>query len=1163
MRPIALKIKGINSFLEEQLIDFKTLTSRGIFGIFGPTGSGKTSILDGITLSLYGDISRNTKDFINANTDSAYVSFEFEMSGLPPKRYRVEREFRRNKTGGVTTKYAKMLVLEDAGPLVLEDRPLKVNDQCEAVIGLTKEDFTRTVVLPQGKFSEFLKLKNKDRGEMLERIFNLQQYGDELTSKLSSHGKTVRLKDTALSGQLKAYEGLSLEGIQEQENLLKTKEEAYALALKEKKELDETFAEIEAVWQLQKDLEQVNLTFEEKRIQADQYSQIGLALERAEAAQNLLGSLTQWETLRDAVAKLKKDIERAEEDRAGRLLEHQQAKGLFEKAQEAKEQRLPILEGEISRLTEGLEKAKVLEQQALSLEQLKRQAYELRVKLNASQEALKKYQSEQRDLEESLKVKVLEGETLKTTHEEKTLLEGLYHQFQSLEGDDLRLKELLSKKERLADRIRALEGEHHTLESAYKTAKLEQENTRKQLSVLEKELKGVPEQLLALSQERQTAESQLTQWQEVQKQKSAVEENLGQTEPQISQGKELLEGLKVQSSELEKALEALKNIEYAIALRKELVTGEPCLVCGALEHPAEKDVIAYVPQGAGQKEALSQIKKALEAQEKHLTVLETRKVEWQSQLQKLMETEATLGKDFLEKTPESLNNTYKTLETKWQADQEAFKHAQRMAEQQQEQLSQCEKSLASVDSGMKVEKLQGLALEEEAEGLSSHIQSERSLLLMKQAQQGIVDLKSAYEEMKRNEGLLEKLEEAIHNLRSRLETTVKALDQGKATQETLAEQTIGAETQWKVQREVYEKEKAALIEELGNLEDLSAQLMKAQSEGLFIRQTFEGEKAKEKAASETLKGAEETYLTTANSLKLQSDQLEQAQGVLERQVQDSPFNDVDEVKSSILPVEERQSLKQALKNYQEEIQRLQGAMAQLEGKLKGRKVEGPLYEAKGLERAEAEKNLQALADQKVALKTQLEQLKSQYEMLKDLLEEKAKLDVELAYISDLEKLFQGKRFVGYIAIHQLIYISGKASEQLMDISQGNYGLEIDDEGNFMIRDYKNGGVLRDPASLSGGETFMVSLALALALSAQIQLKGTAPLEFFFLDEGFGTLDEETLDVVMTALERLHHERLSIGLISHVDSIKNRVPVQLNVSPAKAGISGSRVKVELS
>lgn len=1163
MKPIALKLKGINSFLEEQIIDFKTLTSRGIFGIFGPTGSGKTSILDGITLSLYGDISRNTKDFINANADSAYVSFEFEMSGIPSKRYRVEREFKRNKTGGVTTKYAKMMSIEAEGPVILEDRPLKVNDQCEAVIGLTKEDFTRTVVLPQGKFSEFLKLKNKDRGEMLERIFNLQQYGDELTGKLSAHARGVRLKDTALSGQLKAYEEVSEAIIEQQETLLKEQEKAYEEALKLKKVMDEQFAEAEGVWQLQKDLEQVLLTYEGKKSQGEHYQHIQQKLESAEAAQNLWGSLNQWEKLKESLETLKIELLKAENEKAEATQAYQVAREHFERAQEAKEKRLPILEIEMNRLTEALEKSKVLSTQAENLDQLKRQAYDLRVQLKKSQETLTQLQGEQTTLEEGLKDKLTAGDGLRMSHGEKTLIQELFLQFESIEAEDLRLKAILEKKGHIQARVTNLESEKTKLEMSLTTAKSDQEKTHVEFQRLEKALAGVPEQLMALNQAKQTSENQWRQWDEIQKQLKGLNENLSAINPQIDQMKSQIEGLRTQKNQLEKTLETLKNLEYAIALRKQLVQGEACLVCGALEHPAASETLTEEGVDQSQKESLDQLNREIEASEKQLTVLETRRDEWSVQLQKWQETEANLGKGFLETQPETMAKQYQDLEGKWQADQQAMKHHQLLQEQQQAQLSQCEKSLASVTSGLQVEKIQLTALIEEGDLLKERLQTERSLFLMKQAQQGISDIQAAYAKMKKDEEQLEKLENEILDLRRKITAANLEIEKRKTNQQTLSEQTLSAETQWKVQREVYEKQKAELMEQVGALEELPVKLIKTKTESDFIRQAFETEKAKEKACGEMLKKAEDTFLTTENSLNLQTEQQDQAFITFQGELQVSIFETAEEVKASLLEVEKRQALNTELKAYQEEMQRLQGGIAQLEGKLKGRKVEGAAYEAMVIQRAEKEGELQSLSEEKVALKTRVEQLKSQYELLKNLLEEKEKLDLELAYISDLEKLFQGKRFVGYIAIHQLIYISGKASEQLMDISQGNYGLEIDEEGNFMIRDYKNGGVVRDPASLSGGETFMVSLALALALSAQIQLKGTAPLEFFFLDEGFGTLDEETLDVVMTALERLHHEKLSIGLISHVDSIKSRVPVQLLVSAAKSGISGSRVKVELS
>ncbi|MNJ36857.1 Nuclease SbcCD subunit C [compost metagenome] len=122
-------------------------------------------------------------------------------------------------------------------------------------------------------------------------------------------------------------------------------------------------------------------------------------------------------------------------------------------------------------------------------------------------------------------------------------------------------------------------------------------------------------------------------------------------------------------------------------------------------------------------------------------------------------------------------------------------------------------------------------------------------------------------------------------------------------------------------------------------------------------------------------------------------------------------------------------------------------------------------------------------------------------------------------------------------------------------------MECDSGGGFVIRDDANGGVKRPVATLSGGETFLTSLALALALSAQIQLRGQYPLQFFFLDEGFGTLDPELLDTVITSLEHLHHDHLSVGIISHVAELRARLARKLIIIPAESGGEGSRVTLE--
>ena len=156
----------------------------------------------------------------------------------------------------------------------------------------------------------------------------------------------------------------------------------------------------------------------------------------------------------------------------------------------------------------------------------------------------------------------------------------------------------------------------------------------------------------------------------------------------------------------------------------------------------------------------------------------------------------------------------------------------------------------------------------------------------------------------------------------------------------------------------------------------------------------------------------------------------------------------------------------------------------------------------------------------------------------------------------IKSLLKGNSFIEYISEERLRYIAREASETLGILTRHKYGLEMDKENGFVIRDDANGGIRRPVTTLSGGETFLTSLALALALSSQIQLKGQSPLEFFFLDEGFGTLDSSLLDTVIDALERLSTRERVIGLISHVPELKSRITRRLVVEAPAVNGSGA-------
>lgn len=170
------------------------------------------------------------------------------------------------------------------------------------------------------------------------------------------------------------------------------------------------------------------------------------------------------------------------------------------------------------------------------------------------------------------------------------------------------------------------------------------------------------------------------------------------------------------------------------------------------------------------------------------------------------------------------------------------------------------------------------------------------------------------------------------------------------------------------------------------------------------------------------------------------------------------------------------------------------------------------------------------------------------------LAEKTKLEAEFAsrekqlmLYERLRKLLEGNKFMEFVAEEYLQTVAVNASNRLLSLTDGRYFLRY--ESGFFVGDNFNGGNLRGVYTLSGGETFLVSLSLALSLSAEICARSLRPIEFFFLDEGFGTLDERLVDVVMDSLERLKSENFSIGIISHVEELKHRIDRCLSVTKA--------------
>lgn len=210
MKPVNLKFKGINSFSEETEINFDKLIKNGIFGIFGDTGSGKSTILDCINFALYGKIERSKEklDIINYRCDVAEVKFEFDvLNEGKRRRYIAERTIKR-KSGA-----HKALLYEDN--VCIADNVSSVTKRITEILGVDADDFRKCIALPQGEFAQFVKSQSSERIALIEHLFSLSKYGDRLKERIRNCEGECEINYKTLLAKLSVYEDVSQQVIDE------------------------------------------------------------------------------------------------------------------------------------------------------------------------------------------------------------------------------------------------------------------------------------------------------------------------------------------------------------------------------------------------------------------------------------------------------------------------------------------------------------------------------------------------------------------------------------------------------------------------------------------------------------------------------------------------------------------------------------------------------------------------------------------------------------------------------------------------------------------------------------------------------------------------------------------------------------------------------------
>lgn len=1175
MRPIKLELSGLNSYIEKSVIDFEKLTERGLFGIFGKTGSGKSTILDAITMAMYGKISRNTKEYINTNSEKARISYEFELGSKNSKRrYLVDRTIERNKTENEIT-YARLVEIHNNGEkIVLANKVEDVNKKITQIVGLTADDFTRTAVLPQGKFNDFLKLTGSERRDMLERIFNLEKYGKILIEKVKKRKNNQLQNLSEINIKLNQYDGISKEvydcivrELEELKNLEKQKNEQLNLLQKSYEYNKDTYEN------------QINLEKNEKRkkelnVKFKEIKEKSIQLENAVNAEKINPHISGVQNLEKNINEDSSNIAILEKKLEILNKELLITKNKYEESYTRKNERMPKLTEEKTNLQRALQ----IEENLIILEKELKYIKEKDCNLSIEKDSLIKNKKDLEFRKDIIfkTIKELEDKinkiTIGVSLKQKIFLAYEYEK----EYNNL-LKEKKYKTEKVEQisntlnkmnlKIKYVQRDKDIINSKINNSKEDLESLVKKCPGQNEDIVNKTEYVTLLKSTLEIIKENEVKKDEIQSDLNNILEVRHSIERELNVLNEKSVSLKNNIKDEEKEIDKLRYENLASELRKELREGMSCPVCGSRHHE-NLEINSLDKKIEFLKENLSKLKENKNTINNKIEELNGKNSEYISaekiKIKELKELKSKLGEIISSEISSKLEDEQRMLEVlkinikRWQDNK---KNIDENINKLKEEQSRIEKDEVKLQESINNDKKLLKNIKDELEIIEQSYKKAKDNYLGLKAIIKITDISSKVEEINKNEKIIEELNQEyvkVSKDRDEIEYNMNS-HQVKIHELELELMSV---------KEIYGEKKKLKEEKYNELAYITkgekAEVLLAKLDETITRIINQEECTKKKLEEQRLEYQRNSFEKSNidGRLKISIEQYKIQTKILDELLLKNKFDNIYSVKKALLAQSYAKRLHEEIIEYEEEEKILNLKINELNKILNGRKIKKEDFD-------EIKNNIYMI---KVELGNIQKEIGAKQNILSKLREDLEKIIVlnneqkiiqhKVDLLEDLDKVIQGNRFVEYVATNQLKYVALEASKRLEDITKGRYALEIDSSLNFVMRDNFNGGQRRSVETLSGGETFLTSLALALSLSSQIQLKGNSPLEIFFLDEGFGSLDTELLEIVIQSLERLHNEKLSIGIISHVEELKNRVPIKLIVTSNEYN-TGSEVKIEYS
>jgi exonuclease SbcC len=273
-------------------------------------------------------------------------------------------------------------------------------------------------------------------------------------------------------------------------------------------------------------------------------------------------------------------------------------------------------------------------------------------------------------------------------------------------------------------------------------------------------------------------------------------------------------------------------------------------------------------------------------------------------------------------------------------------------------------------------------------------------------------------------------------------------------------------------------------------------------------------------------------------------------------LKESRYSSLEEVRQILSQEMNLEFQKQQLADFRQQLLLLQNQLSQTQIEIGNRTYDREAHQKLTAEIASISEILNQKNQELGKVGQLLKKLKSDLENLAQLRKELENLELRAENIKTLKSLFKASGFVNYISSVYLQNLCNAANDRFFQLTRQKLSLEITDDNNFQVRDFMNGGKVRSVKTLSGGQTFQAALSLALALADNIQKITESNQNFFFLDEGFGSLDKDSLAVVFETLKSLRKENRIVGVISHVEEMQQEIDTHLRIENHEE--TGSRI-----